>query len=396
MMIAEMKLGDVERQRHPRPPGAGAGIHRTGAAGRAVPAGNQGVARPAAGLALRARRLLVLLARRQGLLGRRPARAQGVASRSGRRFITRSSTTSIASSRVRLPQATVASIYVPNGGKDFPAKMRFLEALDAYAAEFQASGLPLILCGDLNVARTDMDVHPKERKPRAIGQLPEERALIERILSRGLVDVHRQLEPDNADLFTWWAPWRNMKQRNIGWRLDYVFASQALAARATSCVVQREVGTSDHGPVVAVFDRAGRLSTLGTELRRRLGSDLEFRLRRATRPRQILADGEVIEDEVGGAERLLQQRRIERRGRRCGTRAPLRPARAPAPPRARARSSARPGPGTRSSSQTPWRRDSAAAAHATPPTRAPRARANASREPCVIRLRPARRPAPPT
>ncbi len=155
---------------------------------------------------------------------------------------------------VRLPQATVASIYVPNGGKDFPAKMRFLEAMDAYAAGFQAAGLPLIMCGDLNVARTEMDVHPKERKPRAIGQLPEERALIERILGRGLVDVHRALDPENAELFTWWAPWRNMKQRNIGWRLDYVFAAQRIAERASSCVVQREAGTSDHGPVIAVFD----------------------------------------------------------------------------------------------------------------------------------------------
>jgi exodeoxyribonuclease-3 len=154
----------------------------------------------------------------------------------------------------RLPEATVASIYVPNGGKDFAAKMRFLEAMDAYAAEFQTSGTALVMCGDMNVARTEMDVHPKERKPRAIGQLPEERALIERILGRGLVDVHRQLDPDNADLFTWWAPWRNMKQRNIGWRLDYIFASQSMAARAQSCVVQREVGTSDHGPVVASFD----------------------------------------------------------------------------------------------------------------------------------------------
>jgi exodeoxyribonuclease-3 len=154
---------------------------------------------------------------------------------------------------VQLPQATVASIYVPNGGKDFPAKMRFLEALDAYAAEFEASGAPLILCGDMNVTRTDMDVHPKERKPGATGQRPEERALIERLLSRGLVDVHRQLEPDNADLFTWWAPWRSMRARNIGWRLDYVFASRALAARVESCSVQRETGTSDHGPVVAVF-----------------------------------------------------------------------------------------------------------------------------------------------
>jgi exodeoxyribonuclease-3 len=155
---------------------------------------------------------------------------------------------------VHLPALTVASIYVPNGGKDFPAKMNFLEAMDALAAQYQATGSALVMCGDFNVARTDNDVHPKERKPRAIGQLPEERALIERILSRGLIDVHRQLDPDNTDLFTWWAPWRQMKERNIGWRLDYVFASQALATRASSCVVQREVGTSDHGPVVATFD----------------------------------------------------------------------------------------------------------------------------------------------
>ena len=155
---------------------------------------------------------------------------------------------------VRVPQATVASIYVPNGGKDFPAKMRFLEALDTFASEFHVAAQPLVLCGDLNVARTDMDVHPKERRPKAIGQLPEERAFIERIIGHGLVDVHRQVDPDNADLFTWWAPWRNMKQRNIGWRLDYVLASTSIATQTVSCVVQREFGTSDHGPVVAVFD----------------------------------------------------------------------------------------------------------------------------------------------
>jgi exodeoxyribonuclease-3 len=154
----------------------------------------------------------------------------------------------------RLPHATVASIYVPNGGKDFEAKMRFLEAMDAFAAEHQASGSPLVLCGDMNVARTDQDVHPKERRPGVVGQRADERALIEQILSRGLIDVHRTLDPDNADLFTWWAPWRNLKARNVGWRLDYIMASQALAARAASCTVQREFGTSDHGPVVAVFD----------------------------------------------------------------------------------------------------------------------------------------------
>ena len=154
----------------------------------------------------------------------------------------------------RLPQATVASIYVPNGAKDFAAKLRFLEAMDGLAADCQSNGTPLVLCGDLNVARSDMDVHPKERKPGTTGQRPDERALLERVLSRGLVDVHRTLEPDNAELFTWWAPWRGMKDRNIGWRLDYIFASETLGARAASCRVMREFGTSDHGPVVATFD----------------------------------------------------------------------------------------------------------------------------------------------
>src|SRR5262249_19218167 len=83
---------------------------------------------------------------------------------------------------------------------------------DEYAASFQTEGAgdahQLVLCGDMNVARSDLDVHPKERKPRAIGQLPEERALIERILSRGLVDLGRTLDPNNDRLFTWSAPWR--------------------------------------------------------------------------------------------------------------------------------------------------------------------------------------------
>jgi exodeoxyribonuclease-3 len=155
---------------------------------------------------------------------------------------------------VDLGEMTVASVYAPNGGKDFPAKMRFLQELEGYAAAQQAAGVRLIICGDLNVARTDRDVHPKERKPNAVGQLPEERALIEALIGHGLVDVGRALDPDNDTLFTWWAPWRNLRQRNIGWRLDYVLASEALAARAESCVVLREFGTSDHGIVAVRLD----------------------------------------------------------------------------------------------------------------------------------------------
>jgi exodeoxyribonuclease-3 len=157
---------------------------------------------------------------------------------------------------VALGALTVASIYVPNGGKDYVAKLRFLQAMDGYAASFQATGAPLVMCGDFNVARSDQDVHPLERKREAIGQRAEERALIERILSRGLVDVGRALQPGADDYFSWWAPWRNLRQRNVGWRLDYVFASDSLAARAVSCPSYREVGTSDHAPVVATFAAA--------------------------------------------------------------------------------------------------------------------------------------------
>ena len=155
---------------------------------------------------------------------------------------------------VRLPQLTVASVYVPNGGKDFPAKMRFLAELDAFVAHLERERDPIVICGDLNIARADMDVHPKERKPRAIGQLPEERAQLERIIAHGLVDSGRALAPDDDRMFTWWAPWRNMRQRNIGWRLDYVLASTSLFALTRSCHVRTEVGTSDHAPVVAELD----------------------------------------------------------------------------------------------------------------------------------------------
>ncbi len=151
---------------------------------------------------------------------------------------------------------TFASVYVPNGGKDYEAKLRFLDAMKLYAADLQAAGRPLVLSGDLNVTLTERDVHPKERKPGVIGQRVEERELLSGVIGQGLVDVGRALDPDNDGLFTWWAPWRNMRQRNIGWRIDYILASQALAERATSSRVLADFGTSDHAPVVAGFDLA--------------------------------------------------------------------------------------------------------------------------------------------
>jgi exodeoxyribonuclease-3 len=150
--------------------------------------------------------------------------------------------------QAELGNLVLASVYVPNGNKNYPAKVEFMQRLAAWAAGLHAQGRELVLCGDINITRTDMDVHPRERRP-VIGQLPEERQLFAALLEN-LVDVGRQLEPDNPKLFTWWAPWRNMRQRNIGWRLDYILASPSIAARATGCAVLADVGTSDHAPVM--------------------------------------------------------------------------------------------------------------------------------------------------
>jgi exodeoxyribonuclease-3 len=143
-----------------------------------------------------------------------------------------------------------ASVYVPNGGKDFPAKMTFLRELATWARALEAAGKYLVLSGDFNVARMPVDVHPVLRKD-MVGQSSPERALIDELFSHGLVDVGRHVDPDNDRLFTWWAPWRNLRQRNIGWRLDYIAAHHALVDGATTCRSFREVGSSDHAPVIA-------------------------------------------------------------------------------------------------------------------------------------------------
>jgi exodeoxyribonuclease III len=152
--------------------------------------------------------------------------------------------------QVDLGKLVLASVYVPNGGKDYQAKIVFMQRLAAWTRALHDAGREIVLCGDMNITRTEIDVHPRERKPGIIGQRPEERELFAELLGDHLVDVGRTLDPENENMYTWWAPWRNMRQRNIGWRLDYVLASKSMAERAQSCAVLAAFGTSDHAPVM--------------------------------------------------------------------------------------------------------------------------------------------------
>src|SRR3977135_4047693 len=115
--------------------------------------------------------------------------------------------------QVALDNVVLASVYVPNGGKDYGAKLRFLQSLVEWVRGLHDQGRELVLCGDINIARMDIDVHPRERKPGVIGQRDEERALFEALLGGSLVDVTRALDPDNTALFTWWPPWRDLRKR---------------------------------------------------------------------------------------------------------------------------------------------------------------------------------------
>lgn len=152
----------------------------------------------------------------------------------------------------RIGDLVVASVYVHNGQKALEPKLRFLDALADWVSERHAAGDRLLLCGDLNVTRGDIDLHARHRKKGAVGQSKAERERLERVIDQGLVDALRHFHPDDDTLFTWYPPWREEKQKNRGWRIDYVLASRSLSLKR--CEILRDEGTSDHVPFLVEVD----------------------------------------------------------------------------------------------------------------------------------------------
>lgn len=143
----------------------------------------------------------------------------------------------------------VASLYAPNGGKDYPAKIAFYTELIAWLRDAVERGESPILMGDMNIAHTDLDLHPSQRKEGVIGQLPEERVLFSRLLEEGkLVDSGRLIHPTRDRLFTWWPYWKAARARNLGWRIDCALVPEALKERIVGADVNAAFGTSDHAP----------------------------------------------------------------------------------------------------------------------------------------------------
>lgn len=155
---------------------------------------------------------------------------------------------------------TVVSAYVPKGHAGEPPqvrKMRFLHEASLRIAQLRGSGLDVLVTGDLNVARTENDIKNWKQRVGKAGFLVEERAHLDEWERLGWLDVGRSLVGDGPGPYTWWSQRGRAFDNDAGWRIDYIWATPDLGARATRASVVKaqswDSRWSDHAPVVADF-----------------------------------------------------------------------------------------------------------------------------------------------
>lgn len=148
-------------------------------------------------------------------------------------------------------QFYVVSVYTPNA-KDDLSRMHLRQkqwdpAFLAYMQRLEEEK-PVIFCGDLNVAHTPDDLaRPKENEG-VKGFTKEEREGIDNILKAGFSDTFRIFTEGNGH-YTWWSHWSNARERNIGWRIDYILVSSLLVPRVKKAQIHPDILGSDHCPV---------------------------------------------------------------------------------------------------------------------------------------------------
>ncbi len=145
----------------------------------------------------------------------------------------------------------LANVYQPNSQRGLtrlayrtqewdPAFLKFLKKLERKK--------PVIFCGDLNVAHTEIDLKNPKSNRRNAGFTDEERANFTQLISRGFVDTFREFEKGPGH-YTWWSQMGDCRARNIGWRVDYFVTSEKLRPALKRAWISPEVMGSDHCPV---------------------------------------------------------------------------------------------------------------------------------------------------
>jgi exodeoxyribonuclease-3 len=148
------------------------------------------------------------------------------------------------------------NVYTPNARHGLPRLPYRLAWEDAFRVHVStlAAAKPVVICGDLNVAHTEMDIKNARSNVKNPGFTPEERAKMTELLDAGFVDTFRALYPDRRDAYTWWSNMANARERNVGWRIDYFLVSEALRPRLREAFILDAVRGSDHCPVGIVLD----------------------------------------------------------------------------------------------------------------------------------------------
>ncbi|WP_187776305.1 exodeoxyribonuclease III [Antrihabitans cavernicola] len=160
-------------------------------------------------------------------------------------------------------ELTLASVYVPSGDVGTPKqdeKDRFMASFGPYLADAaNRPGRDLLVCGDWNIAHTELDLKNWKTNRKSSGFLPEEREWLDGLIGADgpFTDVVRQLHPDVPGPYAWWSYRGRAFDNDAGWRIDYHMATADLAARAKHARVERadayDQRWSDHAPVTVQY-----------------------------------------------------------------------------------------------------------------------------------------------
>ncbi|MGD6994728.1 exodeoxyribonuclease III [Sutcliffiella horikoshii] len=151
----------------------------------------------------------------------------------------------------------LVNVYTPNSQRDLarlPFRLDWEDRFLAYIKMLDQEK-SVIVCGDLNVAHAEIDLkNPKSNRNNS-GFTEEERGKMTRLLGEGFTDSFRHFYPETTDKYTWWSYMNKVRERNIGWRIDYFIVSDKLKGSLKDAEIHSDIMGSDHCPVVLILNK---------------------------------------------------------------------------------------------------------------------------------------------